>query len=159
MADKIYYDVVATGTSNTTHSFFTHTEKSDGITTTNLTESNKLDKDFTLKRIILMPAGDIAAADAIKLTEKAVIEIKIDNQRVIVIPAFECLASAGMEFYPDAGSTGTSTYTKLSDILGGYQFEEPIRIPANVKFEVDLHCASAFSADTNLTIELVGSSE
>ena len=156
MADKIYYDVVATGTSNTTHSFFTHTEKTDGITVTNLTEKNKLDRDFTLRRIILMPAADIAAADAIKLTEKAVIEIKVDNQRKIVIPAFEALASAGMEFYPDAGSTGTSTYTKLADILGGYEFSEPITIPANTKFEVDLHCGSAFGTDTNLTIELIG---
>jgi len=157
MADKIYYDVVATGTSATTISFFTHTEKSDGVTTTNLTEPNKLDRDFTLRRIVLMPAGDITADDAIKLTEKAVIEIKIDNRRVIVIPAFECLASAGMEFYPDAGSTGTSTYTKLSDILGGYEFSEPITIPAGTKFEVDLRLASAFGTDTNLTIELIGS--
>ena len=157
MADKIYYDVVATGTSNTTHSFFTHTEKEDGITVTNLTEKNKLDKDFTLRRIVLMPAGDITAEDAIKLTEKAVIEVKIDNQRVLVIPAFEALASAGMEFYPDAGSTGTSTYTKLADVLGGYELAEPIQIPANTRFEVDLHCASAFGTDTNLTIELIGS--
>jgi len=155
MADKIYYDVVATGTTNTTISFFTHTEKSDGVTTTNLTEPNKLDRDFTLRRIVLMPAGDITAD--VKLTEKAVIEIKIDNRRVIVIPAFECLASAGMEFYPDAGSTGTSTYTKLSDILGGYEFSEPITIPAGTKFEVDLRLASAFGTDTNLTIELIGS--
>jgi len=156
MADKIYYDVVATGTSNTTHSFFTHTEKSDGKTVTNLTEANKLDRDFVLRRIVLMPAADIAAADAIKLTEKAVIEIKINNQRVAIIPAFEALASAGMEFYPDAGSSGTSTYTKLADVLGGYEFSEPITIPANTKFEVDLYCASAFGTDTNLTMELIG---
>jgi len=156
MADKIYYDVVATGTSNTTHSFFTHTEKSDGKTVTNLTEANKLDRDFVLRRIVLMPAGDIGAADAIKLTEKAVIEIKINNQRVAIIPAFEALASAGLEFYPDSGSSGTSTYTKLSDVLGGYEFSEPISIPANTKFEVDLYCASAFSTDTNLTMELIG---
>ncbi len=156
MADKIYYDVVATGTSNTTHSFFTHTEKSDGKTTTNLTEANKLDRDFVLRRIVLMPAGDIGVADAIKLTEKSVIEIKINNQRVAIIPTFEALASSGIEFYPDSGSTGTSTYTKLSDVLGGYEFSEPITIPANTKFEVDLYCASAFSADTNLTVELIG---
>ena len=62
-----------------------------------------------------------------------------------------------MEFYPDAGSTGTSTYTKLSDILGGYEFSEPITIPAGTKFEVDLRLASAFGTDTNLTIELIGS--
>ena len=156
MADKIYYDVVATGTSNTTHSFFTHVEKSDGVTVTNLTEANKLDRDFVLRRIVLMPAGDIGAADAIKLTEKAVIEIKINNQRVAIIPAFEALASAGLEFYPDSGSTGTSNYTKLADVLGGYEFSEPITIPANTKFEVDLYCASAFSTDTNLTMELIG---
>ena len=155
--DKIYYDVVATGTSNTSHSFLTHTEKADGKTVTNLTEANKLDRDFVMKKLTLIPAGDITAADAIKLTEKAVIEIKIDNQRVIMIPAVECLASAGMEFYPDASSSGTSTYTKLADVLGGYAFEEPITIPANTKLEVDLHCASAFGTDTNLTVELIGS--
>ena len=156
MPSKVYYDVQATGTSATQISFFTHTEKADGITVTNLTEANKLDRDFALRRISLIPAGDIAAADAIKLTENAVIEVKVNNQRVVAIPAMLALTSGGIEFYPDAGSTGTSTYTKLSNVLDGFQFEEPIQIPAGVRFEVELHLGSAFGTDTNLTMVLEG---
>jgi len=157
MADKIYYDVQATGTSATTISFFTHTEKADGITVTNLTEANKLDRDFTLRKLELIPAGDITASDAQKLMENAVIEVKVNNQRMIVIPAALALTSAGIEFYPDAGSSGTSTYTKLASTLDGYEFSEPVAIPAGTRFEVELHLGSAFGTDTNLTVVLHGS--
>ncbi len=42
--------------------------------------------------------------------------------------------------------------------MNGYTFEEPLNIPANTKLEVDLITASAMSADTNLTMCLIGSS-
>ena len=159
MADKIYYDVVATGTSNTTHSFLTHTEKSDGKNVTNLTEANKLDKDFVLKRLELIPASDIDTTDALKLFEKAVIEIKIDNQRVFIAPAALCLTDAYVAFGSNGGLTsGNTDQTGVHATMNGYAFEEPINIPANTKLEVDLVCANAFATDTNLTMCLEGSS-
>lgn len=158
MADQIYYDLVATGTSNTTHSFLTHTEKSDGKTTTNLTEANKLDKDFVLKRLELIPASDIDTTDALKLFEKAVIEIKIDNQRLFIGPAALCLTDAFVGFGSNGGLTsGNTDQTGVHSTMNGYAFDEPITIPANTKLEVDLICGSAFSTDTNLTVCLEGS--
>ena len=159
MADKVYYDVVATGTSNTTHSFFTHTEKSNGVTVTNLTEANKLDKDFVLKRLELIPASDITAADALKLFEKAMIEIKLDNQRLFIAPAPLALTDAYVAFGSNGGLTSSQTdQTGAHGTMNGYTFEEPLNIPANTKLEVDLITASAMSADTNLTMCLIGSS-
>ena len=158
MADKIYYDVVATGTSATTISFFTHTEKSDGITITNLTESNKLDRDFTLRRIELVPASDITASDCVKLFEKAVVEIKVDNQRVFIAPAVALLTDAFVAFGSNGGLTsGQTDVAGPHATLNGYEFSEPITIPANTKFEVDLKLGSAFGTDTNLTMILYGS--
>jgi len=158
MADKIYYDVVATGTSDTTISFFTHTEKSDGVTVTNLTESNKLDRDFTLRRIELIPASDITASDCVKLFEKAVVEIKIDNRRVFVAPASLLLTDAYVAFGSNGGLTsGQTDVAGPHATLNGYEFSEPITIPANTKFEVDLKLGSAFGTDTNLTMCLIGS--
>ncbi len=158
MADKVYYDVVATGTSATTHSFFTHTEKSNGLTTTNLTESNKLDKDFTLRRIELIPSSDIAADDCVKLFEDAVVEIKIDNQRVFVAPATLLLTDTYVAFGSNGGLTSSQTdVAGPHATLNGYEFSEPISIPANTKLEVDLKCGSAFGADTDLTMCLIGS--
>ena len=156
--DKIYYDVVATGTSNTTHSFLTHTEKSDGLTTSNLTEANKMDRDFTMDRIELIPASDITAADALKLFEDAVVEIKIGNGRVFVAPAALMLTDAFVSFGSNGGLTsGQTDQTGAHSTMNGYTFKEPITIPANTKVEVDLKCGSAFAADTNITACLQGS--
>ncbi len=157
MAEAVYYDTVATGTSATTHNFFAHNEADDGITTTNLPSDGKVPRDFNIRRIELIPAGDIDVADAQKLTEKAVIEVIVDNKRVLALPAAMAFSDAGIDFYSEPGNTGTSEYVKASGTLGGYELREPVTIPANTTFGVKLYIASAFGTDTNLTCALVGS--
>jgi len=157
MAEKVYYDVVASGTSATTLTFFAHNEADDGLTTTNLPSDSKVLRDFNIRRIELIPAGDIDVADAQKLTEKAVVEVIIDNKRVLAMPAALAFTDAGIDFYSEPGNTGTSEYIKASGTLGGYELREPITVPANTQFNVKLHLGSAFGTDTNLTIALIGS--
>jgi len=157
MAEAVYYDVIATGTSATEHTFFAHNEADDGLTTTNLPSDGQVPRDFSIRRIELIPAGDITIADAQKLTEKTILEVIIDNKRVLAIPAAMAFTDAGIDFYDEAGNSGTSEYVKASGTLGGYQLNEPIVIPANTTFKVKLYLSATFSADTNLTCVLVGS--
>jgi len=152
MPVKIYYDTVATGTSATTLTFFAHNEADDGETVTNLATDNQLPEPVEIRKIELIPAGDIAVSDAIKLTENAVIKVIVGTNEVIKFPAALALTSAGLEFMPDAGSTGTNTYTRLSSTLDGFELEEPIVVDANTKINVKLVLGSAFGTDTNLTM-------
>ena len=157
MAEKVYYDVVASGTSATTLTFFAHNEADDGLTTTNLPSDSKVLRDFNIRRIEFIPASDISAADAQKLTENAVIEVIIDNKRVLAIPAALAFTDAGVSVYPEPGVTETNEYVKASGTLGGYELREAITVPANTQFNVKLHIGTAFATDTNLTLALVGS--
>ena len=155
MADYVYYDVVSTGTSDTEFTFFSH-DVTDGVLVTNLTEKNKLDRDFELRRLELIPAADISVTDAQKLMEKAIIEIEVNEQTLIRFPAALALTSAGIHFYTEPGNSGTEEYVRIDSTLDGYQFDEPIRIPANTPFKVILKINSAFGTDTNLTIAMHG---
>jgi len=155
MADKCYYDTQATGTTSTEITFFSHTF-ADGENVTNLTESYKLDRDFELRRIELIPAADISVSDAQKLMEKSVIKLYIDDQPVLELPTPAVLTSCGIDVHTEPGNTGTSQYVKVSSTLDGYQLEEPIRIPAGTRFYVKLFIDSAFGTDTNLMIALYG---
>ena len=152
MPHKVYYDTVATGTSATVLTFFAHNEADDGETVTNLATDNQLPEPVEIRKIELIPAGDIDISDAIKLTENAVIKVIVGTNEVIKFPAALALTSAGITFMPDAGSSGTNTYTRLSSTLDGFELEEPIVVDANTKINVKLVLGSAFGTDTNLTM-------
>lgn len=151
MATKVYYDSIDTGTSATTLTFFAHNAADDGENITNLGTDSQLPESVAIKKIELIPAGDINVADAIKLTEKAILKVIVGTDEVLKMPAALALTSAGITFMPDSGSTGTNTYTRLSSTLDGFVLEEPIQVPANTIFNIKLVLNSAFGTDTTLT--------
>lgn len=151
MPSKVYYDSIDTGTSATTLTFFTHNAADDGENVTNLGTDNQLPESVRIKRIELITAGDITVADAIKLTKKAILKVIVGTNEVLKIPAALAFSSAGITFMPDSGSTGTSTYTRVSSTLDGFSLEEPIEVPVGTTFNIKLVLDSAFGTDTTLT--------
>ena len=156
MPYKIYYDQVATGTSNTEHTFFAHNEADDGETVTNLATDNQLPENVRIQRIEFIPAQDITQADALKLTESAIIKVIVGTNEVLKFPAALAFSDnhVRIDEYVEAGSTGTtaSEYAVCMSTLGGLELPEPIEVPANTKFNIKLVCGSAFGTDTNLTM-------
>ena len=157
MADKVFYDVVATGTSATTLTFFNHNEGDDGETTCNLSENRKVQAPLTIERIALIPASDITDADALKLMEKSIIKLVINRNEIIKMPTSMALASAYEAFGSNGGlTTGQTDVVGLHKGQNGYEFKEPVSLPANTEFYIDIVNASAFAADTNLTVVIEG---
>ena len=136
--DWIYYDTVDVGTSaNTDKEFFAHSEASDGIHITNLGTANELptNEEFEVQEIHVIATPDLAVSDVYKLFEEAILELKINNNRKLIIPAilagsyghqYLCLEDAA-----DAAAAGTATPTG-----GPYKLDTPIIIKGGVKFSV-----------------------
>ena len=152
--ERIYYDVVATGTSATSHAFFAHDEATDGEKVTNVPTPSQLDKDFTLEEIHLIPAADLARADHLKLTEKAIVKLVVGTDTIFKLPAVMCLSDAA---FSTEGTVGTGEIMSAWKFTGGHKVTPPVKIPANTRFNVYLEINSAFGTDTNITCIMLGS--
>lgn len=157
MADKVYYSVVDSGTTATTLTFFNQNEGDDGEVLSNLSENKKLQRDFVLRRMALIPSSDITNADALKLMEKAVVKLTINRSEVIKMPAAYVLGSSFEVFGSNGGlTTGQTDVVGLNKPQNGYEFTEAPTIPANTEFDVKLILNTAFATDTALTFVIEG---
>jgi hypothetical protein len=157
MIDWTLYDVVATGTSNKEHTFFANTEAGSGKEVTNLTTANQLvsTQRFQVNQIQVLIPEDIAQADVLKLSEKAEIELNINNKRMYIAPLALAAGSKHWKAYPLAsGNTTTDTMNQL-DGEDEY-FYNPIVIPGGTNFDVKIKANAALGTDTNITCVLKG---
>lgn len=153
MADWVLYDNQASGTSATTITFFNDDEGTSKVYNTDMPQKAQLDYDFEVHEIILRPSSDIARADLLKLVEGSVIVLKIGDVDVIKIPTFMCL---GDFHFSTEGTAGTGEVMSASNYGGGFRLNEPIRIPANTTFKLNLELESALGTDTDLIAVLRG---
>lgn len=153
MADWVVYDVEASGTSATTITFFNDDEGSSGVYNTNMPQKAQLDYDFTVTEITLRPSTDIARADLLKLVEGSVLRFRISDTDVLKVPTFLCL---GDFHFSTEGTVGTGEIMNAANYGGGFKLTEPITIPANTTFKVELVLESALGTDTDLICVLRG---
>lgn len=158
MAYKVYYDKVASGTTATELTFFTHNEADDGELVTNIPSDNKLPENVTINRIELIPAGGIAEADAHNLLTEGILKIIIKDTEVLKFPAALAFSDnhVRLDAYVEAGNTGTAAEKHMACVgtLGGIEIPGGIQVPKDTRFNVKLVLGSAFSADTNLVLAL-----
>lgn len=155
MAYKVYYDKVSTGTSATTLTFFAHNEADDTELVTNLANDNQLPEDFDIRRIEILVPPSITIGDAEKLM-KSIMKVKIRNDEVLKVPTAMAFSDNSVSFAAEPGNTGTAEYVECRGTLGGIELPEPIRVPRQTRFNIEIELPSAFSADTDLIIVLHG---
>jgi len=155
MAYKVYYDKVSTGTTATTLTFFAHNEADDGELVTNLANDNQLPEDFDIRRIELLVPPSCTITDAEKLY-KAIMKIKIGTDEVLKVPVAMAFTDNSISVYVEPGNTGANEYVEVKGTLGGIELPEPIRVPRQTRFNIEIELPSAFSADTELMLVLHG---
>lgn len=136
--DWVYYDTKDVSTTgNTDISFFANTEGAQLIHITNLGSANELptNEKFEVQEIHVMATPDIEVNDVYELFEEAMIEVKINNNRKLIVPALLCGSNA-RAYLMTEDQADAATDSFMSPAGGPFKLDIPIIIPGGVKFEV-----------------------
>jgi len=153
MADAVYYHLKGSGT-ETSISFFNTNEGAAGEAVTNIPTTNMLSKPFTLRKLKVSVASDLTAADALKLHEGAIIKLIVNKDEVIKMPFIDAASSATVQSIITATAADKFGIWHFSQ--DGYVFNEPVTIPANTYFAVEITLATGLAADTGMIVTLEG---
>ena len=153
MADAIYYHTKASGT-GTSIKFFNTNEGASGEVVTNLPTTNQLNRNFTLHKLKIRFSQDLVQADALKLSEGAIVKLIVNKDEVIKMPLIDCVSNTRIEaaMTENAGDL----WQLFKPAQDGYEFKEPVTIPANTFFEVEIVLESGLGTDTDVTCTLEG---
>lgn len=158
MAKKTYYASKASGTTSSDKlTFFNVNRIDDGENVTNLDADAQVLKEFNVKKMIVYVAGDITAADAVKLTEKSIVKLTVGTNEMLIIPLQMAFSAAEYKLSSNGGLTsGNTDVLSLNNPSDGYTIENEVKIPANTTFKVETYTSAEFATDTNIMIALVG---
>mgnify|MGYP000244575559 CR=1 FL=1 len=152
MADQIYYHIKASGT-GTSVSFFNTNEGASGEVVTNLPATNMVNKNFTVRKLVVQPSSDLTRADLLKLVEGAVVKLTINKDEVIKMPL---VAALGDMRFSTEGTVASNEIMSVGQETKGYEFSTPVMIPANTSFEVKIVLEAALGASTDMICMLYG---
>ena len=155
--DEVIYDTIASGSSATQLSFFTHNQGDDTVSTTNLTDKNKGMHDFLVEQIIVKVSPDAVTTDITKLIEDASLRIYIDGLGyVIELPLWMCFSSQRTVVQGANGTLAADLLEITNPLKDGYTFDIPFSIPKDTTFNVYIELGTAMGTDTDITIALKG---
>jgi len=150
--DAVYYHIKASGT-GTTISFFNTNEGASGEVVTNLPTTNQLNRNFEVRKLVIQPSSDLARADLLKLVEGAVVKLVVNKDEVIKMPLIMALSDFS---FSTEGTVDTGEVISTSQRSKGYEFENPVTIPANTFFEVKIVLESGLGTDTDMVCYIAG---
>lgn len=135
--DYIYYDTNDVGTAASTDiEFFNGSESADTLALTNLAAANQLpeNEDFIIEEIHVLFTTDMVLNDAAELLEEGMVELLINNNREIILPALLCgsdfRTTNAVEDHQDTTSDAIGAAAG-----GAFKLRNPIRIPGGVPFK------------------------
>lgn len=156
--DDFYYDSVASGTAaDVTLTFFNQTEASTNKQTTNMQVAGKFaDRDFIIQEIIAYPETDTVFADMVKMYDKAVLEVKISNNRVLVAPLVMFAPKNYISsVFSTLNQTTTATFAGVKSD-NGFRLLRDIVIPQGAPFKVEVtvgHQAIGTASDIKVVLK------
>lgn len=151
--DYFLYDLVASGTTASAKlTFFNQNEASNGIAVTNMPMNGQLPSTqrFLVKAIEVLIDVNAAAGDAADVLDAAVIDLKINNERKISLPAIRCSVPVS--------STITQTATLGNAIsFAPFELDKGLVIMGGIPFAVEMTVGkTAASATSDITMMLRG---
>lgn len=162
MADLHYvlYDTATFGTTaGTNHLLFQVGEGVDAshpesITNMRGNASLPTEEKFTLYRIHVWPEQEIAEADLYKLTDQALLELRVSDKTLIKIPLRLALSHNAWGGHFTQGTAANRV--AIGPEGNGFELQNPIDLPGGTRFAVRIYQDKAFTATCRVKVALEG---
>jgi len=153
--DWVLYHTKASGTNASAElTFFDDSESNSGLQVTNMEVRGQLPSSqrFTIDKIKVLLDVEAATGDVKDLLDSAVLELNVNNRRMLIAPLIEFCG--GVNLNPE---TTASTTDDARTIGPEFELKKPLQIPGGVPFNVKITIGkTAPSASSDITVMLKG---